>query len=289
MTKVLHMCGGLPRAGSTVLMSILQQNPQIFTTGTDPLPEMIQTTLIEPRAAGPFVSMDIGDTDKAMHGFITRGAMGWYDSLTDKPVIISKSRNWSNVYHMFPDSKYICMIRDLRDVIESFHRVNGKAMSLHTYSQDKVLLPSMTDNELLHYWLKSGNPILSVLTYELPRVVEAYQKKSREILLIKYEDLMRDPFEVLNRVYQFLGEELFEHDLDNIQQPELYEHDSVYWRERTSHRISSSLLEKTKEPRTLGDVFHSKVIQENLPYYQMFYPEVLNGSNKEIQHTTGIL
>ena len=44
--KQLHFCGGLPRTGSTVLMNILQQNPEIFTTASDVYPEILNEQIL---------------------------------------------------------------------------------------------------------------------------------------------------------------------------------------------------------------------------------------------------
>jgi hypothetical protein len=56
--KQLHFCGGLPRTGSTVLMNILQQNPNIFTTSTDPFPAILnEQILIKSRYRETFQAM----------------------------------------------------------------------------------------------------------------------------------------------------------------------------------------------------------------------------------------
>lgn len=273
--KQLHFCGGLPRAGSTVLMNILQQNPRIFTTSTDPVPSILANVLIKTRPREEFMAMSVEEADKGLYGFATAGTYGWYDQLTDKPIVISKNRNWAGCYHLFPDGKYIAMIRDLRDVVESFDRVNAKTKALHTYDETMGLLPSMTDRERYHYYFNTANPISGVLTHELPRVMEAQSKGERDVLFIKYEDLIVDPYKELNRVYDFLGEEKFAHDLNDIQQSELFEHDTVYFRERTSHKISPSILLKRKEPRVSHPDFHKMIVEQNALFYEMFYPEVL--------------
>lgn len=271
----LHFCGGLPRAGSTVLMNVLQQNPRIFTTSTDPVPSILANVLIKSRSREEFMAMAVEDADKGLYGFATAGTYGWYNQLTDKPIVISKNRSWTGCYHLFPESKYIAMIRDLRDIVESFDRINANSKALHTYDEAHGLLPSMTDDERYHYYFNTANPIAGVLTYELPRIMEAKQKGTRDILLIKYEELVLDPYRELNRVYEFLGEEKFAHDLNNISQSKLFEHDTVYYRERTSHKVSPSLLSKRKEKRVSSPEFHKMIVEQNIPFYQMFYPEVL--------------
>ena len=66
--NTFHMCGGLPRSGSTLLMNILQQNPGIFTTGTCALSEILQEKiLIKSRYSETFQAMSSEQADKAMY------------------------------------------------------------------------------------------------------------------------------------------------------------------------------------------------------------------------------
>lgn len=53
------------------------------------------------------MAMPIDKADDALHGFAVAGVNGWFDALTEKPVVISKSRNWTSFYHLFPNGKYI--------------------------------------------------------------------------------------------------------------------------------------------------------------------------------------
>jgi hypothetical protein len=219
--------------------------------------------------------MTIEDADPALYGLVTHGVQGWFSGLTEKPVVISKNRGWGGLIHLFPDSKYIVTVRDLRDVVESFVRVNDKVKALHTFSESMGLLPAMTDDEKYHYFFNTPNPVSGVLQNELARLHYAHTNNPDRVIFVRYEDLMLDPIKQLNRIYDFLQEERFRHDLNNIEQSKLYEHDMAYFRERTSHRVSPSILTKKKETRKLSESFHEKVVQSNKPFYQIFYPEVL--------------
>lgn len=270
--KQLHFCGGLPRAGSTVLMNILQQNPYVFTTGTCALPNILNDVIIKSRFKESFQAMSIDDADRALYGFIKQGTHGWFDALTNKPIVISKNRSWSSYLHLFPDSKYIVMIRDIIDVAESFDRVNYNTKVLHTFDEKLGLVASMTENEKFHYYFKSPNPLSSTLTFELPKLVERSQKGMNDIIFIKYEDLLVDPYKVLKTIYDTLGLPHFDHDLNNIKQSELFEHDHAYFRERTSHVVESSLIHKKIPERKYSQMMQEKIIKEHIGFYQMFYP-----------------
>lgn len=273
--KEIHFCSGLPRAGSTVLMNILQQNPRIFTTGTCALQEILTNLVIKSRFKESFQAMSIDQADSAMYGLVNGAAQGWFNGLTDKPVAISKNRGWTGLTHLFPESKYIVTIRDLVDVAESFDRVNRNTKVLHTFDDTLGLLPAMTEDEKYHYFFKSPNPITGVLAHELPRLLELCRQDQSKVLFIRYEDLLADPYKQINKVYDFLGEEQFKHDFNNIQQSDMFEHDHAYFRERTSHKVEPSILTKKVQKRHFSESMQQRIVQENQAFYQTFYPSAL--------------
>lgn len=273
----IHFCGGLPRSGSTVLMNILQQNPRIFTTGSCALYEILcDKILIKSRYSETFQAMSTEQADRAMYGLIHGATKGWFEGLTNKPVVISKRHGWSSLLHLYPNSKFICMVRDLRDVVESFERVNNKTLALHSYGNTNTPTPSMHIHEKFKYYFDEPNSLSSNLNTEVPRLMEVFKKEQNKVLFIRYEDLTRDPLYMLNKIYKFLNEPLFVHDLNNIQQSEVFEHDHAYFRERTDHVTKSSFISYQQPKRTLSNEFHNRVINENQWFYNAFYPEVLS-------------
>ena len=274
--KNLHFCGGLPRSGSTILMNILQQNPNIFTTGTCALPDLLhQHVLVKSRYREQFQAMSVEQADKAMFGFVQGATKGWFEALTNKPTIISKNRSWSNLIHLFKNSKYIVMVRDLRDIIESFERVNEKTLALHSYGDSMIFTPAMHQHEKFRYYLEEQNSLSVPLTTEIPRMMELYSKTKNKVLFIRYEDFVIDPIYMIKKIYSFIEEKYFEHDLDNIEQSVMFEHDHAYFREKTNHVTHKKFLYNNKPNRTLPHSFHTRVVKEFKWFYEGFYPNEL--------------
>lgn len=272
----LYFCGGLPRTGSTVLMNILQQNPRIFTTGTCALPDLLhQQVLIKSRYRESFQAMSLEQADKALYGLIHGATKGWYESLTEKPTVISKSRSWSQLIHLFPKSKYICMVRDLRDIVESFEKINHQTLSLHSFADDNALIPAMSESEKYSYYFKSSNVLSEAIANEIVRMMELFKKQPNKVMFIRYEDFTQDPNYILRKLYKYLEEDYFEHDLENISQSELFEHDHAYFRERTDHKTKPRFLYYKKPVRVLSDQFHEEILKNFKWYYQGFYPDAL--------------
>jgi sulfotransferase len=273
--KQLHFCGGLPRTGSTVLMNILQQNPNIFTTTTDPFPEILDSNILQKsRTKEKFQAMSAKQADEAVYGMAMGATIGWYAGLTEKPVVISKSREWSRVYHLFPDSKHIVMIRDLRDIVESFDRVNSKLKALHTIDNEGRNYATMCEDEKYNYHFTTLNSFSDPLHNSLPRYMEMFN--SENIKFVRYEDFLKEPVFMINRIYEFLGIDSYFHDLENIQQSEMFEHDNAYFFEKTDHRVKQQMVPWSEPQRTLSNNFHDKIVDNHEWFYQAFYPEVLS-------------
>lgn len=269
----LFFCGGLPRSGSTLLMNILQQNPRIFTTGTCALPELLhQHILIKSRYREQFQAMSLEQADKAMYGLIHGATKGWFEALTDKPVVISKNRTWSNLFHLYPDSKYICLVRDIVDVVESFERINARTLALHSFSDDNSFIPAMSESEKYTYYFKSHNALSEALANDLQRMMDVFKKNQSKVLFVRYEDLTQDPIYMLRKIYAHVEEDYFEHDLNNILQSTLFEHDHAYFRERTDHNVNPVFQYYKQPQRTLSDRFQKEVLNNYKWFYEGFYP-----------------
>jgi len=221
-------------------MNILQQNPRIFTTGTCALYEILQEKiLIKGRYSETFQAMSTDQADRAMYGLIQGASQGWFEALTNKPTVISKRHGWSSLFHLYPNSKFICMVRDLRDIAESFERVGDRTRALHSFNNNNVLTPSMHIHEKYKFYFDEPNALSGNLNTEVPRMMEVFKKDPSRVIFIRYEDFTKEPVYMLHKLYKFLDEPYFEHNLENIDQSLLFEHDHAYFRERTDHITES--------------------------------------------------
>jgi len=271
--KAIHFCAGLPRSGSTVLMNILQQNPSIFTTGTCALTETIESLITKSRYKESFQAMNAQDADNATYGMVQGATQGWFNGLSDKPVVVSKNRSWPRLHHLYPDSKLIVTIRDIRDVAESFDKINRNIKALHSYGDDGKSYGCMSEDEKYHYHFNTLNAFSASLYQDLPRLMHLWKDgHSKRIMFVRYEDLVSNSNHVIGELYKFLNLPIFEHDLNNIQQSTLYEHDNAYFREKTSHVVKPQMIDNSNSVRNLSDNFHNKVLNEHKWFYDGFYP-----------------
>ena len=277
MQQLLY-CLGLPRTCSSVIMNILNENPNIFTTGTCPMPYFVDACQTRSGEVSEFIALDKDVLNKSYINFLRQGMRGWFEAMTDKPIVFSKSRVWAEwfptTFAIDPTSKYLVILRDLRDIICSFdsllwkypqipYEVNG--VPFHQQSFEKRMESYCTDTQSL-----LGRPLQI-----LPHLMEVAQKNPNSFFLCKHEHFNEQPRETLQMIYQWLGEPNFEHDLDNIPEPDYKENDTTY-RSLVYHKTGTKLKKlEPRWPKVMTKEQSQAVIDNNRWYYEAFYPEAL--------------
>lgn len=267
---------GLPRSGSTVLMKILNQNPDIFTTGTCPVPYLVdairQTSLNTPE----FIAMPMDSLNNASLGFIKQGMDGWYTSLTNKPTVISKSRVWvdhlNTLFALYKNPKFIVSLRDLRDIIVSFEKLKEKYPLMNGVSSTKFESFPLEKRIEIHCQDESAN--LGFALGKLSILLEYMNRYPSNFFVVRFEDLTTNPLVLFKYLYEWMNVPYYEHDLKNIDDGDYYEHDTVY-RGWVSHKIKSKMESGTPQWPHFMKEYHSRsIIENNKLFYSTFYPEI---------------
>ena len=133
MVKKVFYNSSLPRAGSTLIQNILAQNPEIYCSPTSGLFSYVDAMRTIYSTDHAIRAQDEQTMENAFRGALKGTIYGYYNSITDKPYVIDKTRAWNSELNFinFYDSepKVICMIRDLRAVFASMekkYRANPK-------------------------------------------------------------------------------------------------------------------------------------------------------------------
>lgn len=216
----------LPRSGSELLQVILHQNPRIYGSTTSPLLDIIfgaSRNLTTEES----ISMDRDILHKSFINGCKGMVKGWCETITNRPVFLDKSRGWSGYYHWISkfqtEPKILCMVRDIRSIVASFERKYQENRFSPDCPDNAIELKNITLEERINYYL-NNRP----LNISLKKIDDLYQTGvSNEILFIRYEDLCNYPEEVINKVYQYLKEEKYVHDFNNIQKA-VKENNSVF-------------------------------------------------------------
>jgi len=112
------------------------------------------------------------------------------------------------ILQCLPNSKMIALIRDGRDVLDSFldaRQINGFMTRIGE-------TPITSENRL--QYIKSQSKVWVAYMEKLLETYDNHPKNLR--YLIKYEDLMRNTFENLKKLYKFIEVDISKKELDSI-------------------------------------------------------------------------
>lgn len=222
--KSLHFLAGLPRSGSTVLSSILNQHPQVHSTSTSGLIDLMGS-LCMVWESSPAVHTQKPDKGEAYS--LLRSLMDAKYRGAPKPVVVDKSRGWANPQIMATmeqvlgyTPKVIATVRHPADCAASFVRI-AKPNDLQTFL--------------------STSPLIEHLKNSYGTLYAGYKEKPECFLFVDYDDLLMNPQEQMNRIHEFLGLDPHTYDFNAIDPNVVAEHDSEVWGIPDLHTIGTRL------------------------------------------------
>jgi sulfotransferase len=265
MPKKIFYNSSLPRAGSTLIQNILGQNPDIHTTPTSGLFELLTTSRTIYSNGVEWKAQDSKQMDEGFRGFLKSGLYGFYNNITDKPYVIDKSRGWGMdrdfIDAFDPNPKIICMVRDLRAIYASLEKKYRSNPLIDTNIANWGNLTGTTTDKRMHVW--SNNPPIG------PSIDRLYQTlisgTHKHILFIKFEELCSDPETQMKSIYNYLDIPYFQHDFNNIKQ---VTHEDDKWHGIFGDHIIRKELTPVKDNfrETLGDNA-CRIIEETYPWF----------------------
>jgi len=220
----------MPRACSTLLQNIFNQNPEFYATPTDGLIELIYGAQKQYSTVPEFkASMDQEQTKKAWINFCRHGAHGYLKSITDKPNIVVKARGWkanidwtNMIFGCEPTM--IIMVRDLKGIFASFEKLHrSEPEKISTWYKPEELRGTTVQKRVDMY---AKNQPLSLDIDRLETLL-CHSKLSNKILFVRAEDLTSTPSVIMNELYSKLNLKAFKHDFDNVEQT-THENDIIH-------------------------------------------------------------
>ena len=214
MEKIIFN-SSLPKCGSELLQVVLHQNPKIYASTTSPLFDFIYGASRNLRNEE---SRSI-ESDILHKSFINgcRGMVkGYCETLTDRPIFLDKCRSWSHYYNWIKEiqtkPKMICMVRDIRSIVASFERTYQAHRFSPQCPDDHKTMANIALKERVNHYLNSRP-----LNIALKRLDDLFQTGvSDKILFVCYEDFCNHSQEMIGKIYEYLEEEKYVHDFNNI-------------------------------------------------------------------------
>jgi len=215
--KIIHFIAGLPRSGSTLLCNILNQNPRFHATSTSGILDII----IAIRNQWENVNEFRASPNKEGKNAVVSGILQNYYSTIERPVIFDKSRGWCGYIELAEHIlnrkiKILVPVRSIVDILSSFEKLWRKQAHEWQFPQEKKYYYEwQTVEGRADVWMRNDQPV--GIAYN--KVRDAINRGFADrMLFVEFEHLTAHPKEAMKNVYNFLGEEAYEHDFNNVEQ-----------------------------------------------------------------------
>lgn len=218
MKQDIFFMSGFPRAGSTLLMQILAQNPRFHPTPTSGLISSVVQVRNNWRSENHLAAPEnyVYPRIKSM----LRGMMyGYYENeLKAGQIPIDKNRAWVNNMDLLDELletkvRFIYPIRHVVDCLISFEKIRRKSQINIDPHKNKIKAGTtigraenyLADDDVM------GMPILGLR--------EIFNRKDFDrLLLVPFDDLLRYPEATVKRLYHQMQIDYYPHDFNNIKQ-----------------------------------------------------------------------
>lgn len=252
--KTFYFMAGLPRSGSTLLSSLLNQNPRFYSGPSSP----VVPTMLALENSFSNDELFLGYPKVEIAKNIIASILPQYYSDIDKPVIFDKNRSWVNRMNYISGyfditPKVICPVRDVSEILTSFIMMRRRNFNV---DQNKV-------NFIDEMLIKSNIPLTDdnrceFLASDAGIVGQSYMGLKQAVMdgydhclhFVEYKDLVSNPQETLNKIYEFLDEEPFEHTFDNLENPHR-ENDLQIYGLADMHEVRSVVKSTAPKPEEI--------------------------------------
>ena len=251
----------MPRSGSQVLSSILNQHPDIYSTTTSPLADLL--TLVNDRWHE--LSGAVLDPDPRQYPNIIKHLIhGAYEHI-NKDIVIDKNRLWPRFSNFIKNSlgetpKIICTVRNIPDILASYILLIEKNKNKITYIDQDLINNNLiinNKNRCKILWEKYINH-----PYNSLRI--GVNAGHSDMLFVDYHDIVNNSQITLDRICQFIGTDTFVLDKNNLQP--MNENDEYHGGLTGLHEVRPVLMKNSPNPeQVLG--------KDLLRYYQNMHLE----------------
>lgn len=258
-SKKIYFLSGLPRSGTTLFSSILNQNPDICATPNSPLCQIMWDTYQNILQTEQFqVFADLPYLDRVMKG-ISKSA---YENKTET-YIFDKCRDWGNPYnldmikrHITQEPKFVLLVRDILDILASFVTLLNKPHQNTSYYDNEIPYYYRELNDARCDFLMKPDGLIDRSLWSIKNVME-----KSNFILITYDELIESPEATTKAVCDFMEIPDFKYDFSNIQNK--YPEDDKMFGLNGFHEIRKT-ISKTSKP--YQDVLSDYVIQKYKNY-----------------------
>lgn len=219
MSKQFYFIAGLPRSGSTMMVNILKQNPDIFGHSVSSLYDVFTHNYM---LWDNIEENLVFKNDSAKMNILKSVMEGYY---ADKPnkIIIEKNPMWVSKIAILEEVlghkvKIICMVRNPAQILTSFERLKRKNPTSVTLTDGKLGEQSSIAGRAYQYSAPEGKMGLPFQQLR-DAITMGYLDR---FIFVDYNKFCNTPKSQMKRIYEFLELPEFTHDFTNIEQSEVF-------------------------------------------------------------------
>jgi sulfotransferase len=211
VNKQFYFLSGLPRTGSTLLSSILSQNPNIHAEGSSHVCELMWQSFncsLNENKNNWNDDIVAADRQETIQGILS-SIPNLYYSNVNKPIVLEKNRNWTlpTNFNLIKDfitnkPKIVVLVRPIEEIVASFVLLRKK----NNWQEENIFDGMLNEND---------NPIMRPLEGAL----WAKENNNGEFLFVQYDELVFETTKTLKKIYDFCEWQNFDHNLENINRP----------------------------------------------------------------------
>ena len=202
-----HFMAGLPRSGSTLISSILNQNPYVHSEGMSPLSDLIMNAYRTVNS--DYFSEECARTYRGLYHrqeLLASMFDNFYNNVPSQVTdTIDKNRawmlqdRWAAIQWLYGDPRVIVPVRDVEQVAKSYIRIHME----NDYTQEQA-------EEIV---FGKGYPLAA------PVASVALAKARGVGLFIDYDDLVANPKEQIDRITTYLNLPEWDYQFYDIENP----------------------------------------------------------------------
>ena len=220
----------IPRSGSTLLTSLLNQRPDVYATTTSNLCNTLGAAVAS--WEDDITTKAQGGTEKDLIRILKSIVESRY---TTKNVVFDKSRDWPspNIVNTMKkvqgEVKIVATVRPVTECLASLVKI-AKPTNVQDFCKNSELAKHVFDS---YHTLKRG-----------------YELNPENFLLIEYDNLVNNPQKELDKIAVFSCLDLFTHEFDNVADSK---EDDNAWGYKDLHKVRKKVSKKKYSARnTLG-------------------------------------
>lgn len=207
-----HFIAGLPRSGSTLLSSILRQNPRFQASIMSPVNKIV-SSLLSSWQSGTEIAPLVNTEQRRR---LIKAMFTEYHHAEDS-VVFDSNRGWAEklplLDDLYPEAKVICCVRNIAWVLDSFEK-----LYLKDPYENTRLFSNADDRSTVYTRVKTMARPNRTVGYAAQALKQAfYSDLSDKLILLDFDYLTTEPEQAIRALYRSLGEPYFDHDFDNVE------------------------------------------------------------------------